>query len=219
MYLNCTTEKTVNQQKRFEDALLEIMKTKEIDKTSVVEICEKAGITRRIFYRLFETKYDCLVAAIDHKIMALESFVSKGGAIDFKRLLEHIKEKDSIFNVVEKSRQAGLFMERIFVYSLRENEETKRFIRLFGDAGRDIPKEMRKPSPGTLFDLMKRYDLKPEEILVVDDLKPGYDMARGAGVDFAAASWAYNVPSIREFMKQNCDFFLETIDDLKELIK
>ena len=138
MYLNCTTEKTVNQQKRFEDALLEIMKTKEIDKTSVVEICEKAGITRRIFYRLFETKYDCLVAAIDHKIMALESFVSKGGAIDFKRLLEHIKEKDSIFNVVEKSRQAGLFMERIFVYSLRENEETKRFIRLFGDAGRDV---------------------------------------------------------------------------------
>ena len=57
------------------------------------------------------------------------------------------------------------------------------------------------------------------EIIVVDDLKPGYDMARGAGVDFAAAGWAYDVKEIREFMKQNCDFFLETIDDLKELIK
>ncbi len=85
--------------------------------------------------------------------------------------------------------------------------------------GWDIPAEMRKPSPDTLFDLMKKYDLKPEEILVVDDLKPGYDMARGAGVDFAAASWAYDVPSIREFMRGNCDYFLTSVDDLKRLLE
>lgn len=29
---------------------------------------------------------------------------------------------------------------------------------------------------------MEKYDLKPEELLVVDDLKPGYDMAHAAGV-------------------------------------
>ena len=84
--------------------------------------------------------------------------------------------------------------------------------------GWDIPKEHRKPNSHTLFDIMERYDLLPSEILVVDDLKPGYDMARGAGVDFAAAGWAYNVPEIREFMEQNCDFYLETIDDLRELL-
>ena len=85
---------------------------------------------------------------------------------------------------------------------------------------------MRKPAPGTLFDLMKRFDLKPEEILVVDDLKPGYDMARGAGVDFAAAGWAYDVEEIEafmrnncdDFMKENCDFFLETVEDLRKLL-
>ena len=77
---------------------------------------------------------------------------------------------------------------------------------------------MRKPAPGTLFDLMEKFNLKPEEILVVDDLKPGYDMARGAGVPFAAASWAYNVPSIRDFMKENCDYFLPTVEDLWKLL-
>ncbi len=138
MYLNCTTEKTVNQQKQFEDALLEIMKTKEMDKISVVEICERAGITRRIFYRLFETKYDCLMAAIDHKILALESYVTENGSVDFKRLLENVREKDSFFNVIEKSRQAGLFMERIFDYSLREHESARKFINLFGEAGKDV---------------------------------------------------------------------------------
>lgn len=138
MYLKCTTEKTVNQQRQFEDALLEILKTKEMEKISVVEICQQAGITRRIFYRLFETKYDCLVSAIDHRILALESYASENGTIDFRRLLENIREKDSFFNVMEKSRQAGLFMERIFDYSLREHEEAKRLIGLFGDAGKDI---------------------------------------------------------------------------------
>jgi phosphoglycolate phosphatase/pyrophosphatase PpaX len=84
--------------------------------------------------------------------------------------------------------------------------------------GWDIPSEQRKPSPYTLFDIMKRYGFKPTEILVVDDLKPGYDMARGVGVDFAAAGWAYDVKEIREFMKQNCDFYLEKIEDLRRLL-
>ena len=84
--------------------------------------------------------------------------------------------------------------------------------------GWDIPKEMRKPAPGTLLDLMEKFDLKPDEILVVDDLKPGYDMAKAAGVHFAAASWAYNVPSIRDFMKDNCDYFLPTVEDLWKLL-
>ena len=56
--------------------------------------------------------------------------------------------------------------------------------------GWDIPKEHRKPNPWCILDLCERYNLKPEEILVVDDLKPGYDMARGGGAHFAAAGWA-----------------------------
>ena len=84
--------------------------------------------------------------------------------------------------------------------------------------GWDIPKEMRKPAPGTILDLMERFDLKPEEILVVDDLKPGYDMARAAGVAIAAAGWAHNVKGIRDFMTANCEYFLESVEDLRKII-
>ena len=84
--------------------------------------------------------------------------------------------------------------------------------------GWDIPKEQRKPAPYTLFDLMKRYNLSPEEIIVVDDLKPGYDMARAAGVPFAAAGWAYDIPEIESFMRKNCDFYLKTVEDLRHLL-
>ena len=84
--------------------------------------------------------------------------------------------------------------------------------------GWDIPKDMRKPAPATLFDLMNKYDLRPEEILVVDDLKPGYDMAKAAGVDIAAAAWAHNVKGIRNFMSANCEYFCENVEDLRKII-
>ena len=84
--------------------------------------------------------------------------------------------------------------------------------------GWDIPKENRKPSPFTVLDALERFSLKRSEVLVVDDLKPGYDMARGAGVDFAAAGWAYDVPEIESFMRERCDYYLKKISDLEELV-
>ena len=84
--------------------------------------------------------------------------------------------------------------------------------------GWDIPKNMRKPAPDTLFDLMKRFDLEASEVLVVDDLKPGYDMAKGASVTFAAAGWAYDIPEIENFMRKNCDFYLKSIGDLRDIL-
>ena len=84
--------------------------------------------------------------------------------------------------------------------------------------GWDIPKAMRKPAPDTIFDLMKRFNLSTDEILVVDDLKPGYDMARAAGVDIAAAAWAHNVRGIVEFMQANCNYFCKDPAELEKII-
>lgn len=84
--------------------------------------------------------------------------------------------------------------------------------------GWDTPKEKRKPSPVTVLEVMEKYNLEPKDVLVVDDLKPGYDMARSAGVDFAAAGWAYNVREIEEFMRCNCDFYLKSVSELAGLV-
>ena len=44
--------------------------------------------------------------------------------------------------------------------------------------GWEVPKERRKPQPYALFDIMEKLHFAPGEMLVLDDLKPGYDMAR-----------------------------------------
>lgn len=84
--------------------------------------------------------------------------------------------------------------------------------------GWDIPREQRKPSPYTVIDVIKKYGLSPKDVLVVDDLKPGYDMARGAGVDFAAAGWAYDVPEIESFMRANCDYYCKSVAELYQIL-
>ena len=70
--------------------------------------------------------------------------------------------------------------------------------------GWEQPLERRKPQPWPLEEIMRRFALQPSELLMIDDLKPGYDMAAGCGVDFAAVGWANDIPQIERFMRQNC---------------
>ena len=78
--------------------------------------------------------------------------------------------------------------------------------------GWEVPVERRKPKPDALYEIMDTYGYKPSELLMLDDLKPGYDMARACGVPFAAAGWANDIPEIEGFMRQNCDLYFKTVE-------
>ena len=80
--------------------------------------------------------------------------------------------------------------------------------------GWESPPEQRKPSVYPLEQIMKAFSMKPEELLVVDDLKPGYDMAKAAGVPFAAAGWANDIESIEQFMRKNCGLYFKKVKSL-----
>ena len=80
--------------------------------------------------------------------------------------------------------------------------------------GWDLPREQRKPSPFALDRLMACMDLAPKDMLMVDDLKPGYDMARTRGVPFAAAGWASDVPEIRAYLQRNCPLYFDRVEGL-----
>jgi len=80
--------------------------------------------------------------------------------------------------------------------------------------------ERKKPDPFALEEVMRIYGLKPDELLMVDDLKPGYDMAVAAHVPFAFAGWSDNsrIPAIHTFMRENSDYYLENVAQLEALL-
>lgn len=118
--------------------------------------------------------------------------------------------------VLEQKRQGGIVC--VVSHSGRENilRDYREHIGIEPDLifSWEDPADQRKPSPYPLRRIMETYGLEPGDLLMVDDLKPGYDMSRAAGVDFAFAGWGRkNVPEIPEFMKTCCDFFFDSVDD------
>ena len=80
--------------------------------------------------------------------------------------------------------------------------------------GWEMPPEKRKPSPWPLQQVLQRFELKPEEVLMIDDLKPGYDMAEACGVPFAAVGWSNDIPEIESFMRCNCTLYFKRVAEL-----
>ena len=68
--------------------------------------------------------------------------------------------------------------------------------------GWEMPPEQRKPSPWPLREVLKQLSLQPEEALVIDDLKPGYDMAHACGVP----------------MRQNSNLYFKKVSELENYL-
>ncbi len=76
----------------------------------------------------------------------------------------------------------------------------------------------RKPDPYPVNEGLSMFSLNKSDAVILDDLKPGVVMGKRAGVDIAAAGWGYDIREIREFMSENCDHYLEKVEDLKTLL-
>lgn len=85
--------------------------------------------------------------------------------------------------------------------------------------GWSVPHEKRKPKPHSIYAIMETYGLKAEEILVLDDLKPGFVMAEAAGCAFAASGWANDIPEIEDFMRKNSGLYFKTVAEFGNYLK
>ena len=82
--------------------------------------------------------------------------------------------------------------------------------------GWDLPEHQRKPSTYPLEQIMAKYNLKPDDLLVVDELKPAWVMCKNAGVPIAFAAWSKeNAPAILEEMTTLCDYTFHSPKELE----
>ena len=127
-----------------------------------------------------------------------------------------------IDRIIRKQKALG---GKICVISLSPEENISRdYEKHFGIQpdriyGWDYPEPQRKPNPWPLQQIMQDYDLKPSQLLVVDDMKPAWEMARKVQVPTAYAAWSRD-PSLEvsEEMKNLCDFSFSSPEDLENFL-
>lgn len=85
--------------------------------------------------------------------------------------------------------------------------------------GWDLPEHQRKPSVYSLEAIMEKYCLSPKELLVIDDMKPAWEMASKAGVEIGFAAWGkVGFPAITKEMETLCDYSFQSPNDLEQFL-
>lgn len=126
-----------------------------------------------------------------------------------ERVIRRQKEEGGLICVVSHSSSQTISRAYDFYFGIQPD-------RIYGC---DLPKEQQKPSPFPLEDIMRRFSFKPEELLVVDDMKLAWKMAHPLGVPTAFAAWSkLEFPDMMEEMRTLCDFTFETTESLEKFL-
>lgn len=146
---------------------------------------------------------------------------------EYRRWMDYIKVHipapySGIENIIHRQKEAGGL---ICVVSHSSIENITRDYQIhFGvqpDAiyGFDLPHAQRKPSPWPLEDIMRRYQLAPKDLLVVDDMKLAWMMAQPVGVEIAFAAWSKaDFPELSQEMRDLCNFTFDTTKELEQFL-
>ena len=84
--------------------------------------------------------------------------------------------------------------------------------------GWDYDPQKRKPSVWPVDQIIKRWGFSREEMLMVDDLKPGLEMSKRSGIRIAGAGWGQHVPEIEAHMRKHCDYYFKSVSELSDFV-
>ena len=127
-----------------------------------------------------------------------------------------------IANIIQRQKEAGGLI-CVVSHSGAENI-TRDYQVHFGilpDAiyGWDLPEHQRKPNPYPLENIMETFGLTADQLLVVDDLKPAYDMCKQVNVPIAFAKWSkLEQPAISAEMTKLCNYTFSKPQELERFL-
>ena len=123
-YINYEPPKTPPKE-LFYDAFYNLMKEKPIDQIGVDEISEKAGLSRRTFYRHFKSTEDLLMYVFQRSVDYFTSYYLKKAPADFNSLIKAFFE---YWNYQGKQ----------FLYILKKNDRLDQFLQYFLSNTKDL---------------------------------------------------------------------------------
>ena len=129
MYKYCKTSQSAARQSHIVSCLLEMLHTHHYDQITVQDLCKKAEVPRKSFYRYFECKQDVLLAAIDFYIQDYESFrlpgmgpsVLRTTESELTRFLTYTQKNKATFEALTRSDLLGYALNLVTQSSLLSN--------------------------------------------------------------------------------------------------
>lgn len=131
MYRKCATEVSAQHQRQVTESLLELMGKMPFEDITVTQLCQRAGVTRRVFYHLFSNKLGALHALVDHKILDIESFY-QDNSNDALRFFRYWKDQKAFLDALGENGMSGLLLERMINSVLTEDYELLYWLRRKG---------------------------------------------------------------------------------------
>jgi len=116
----------------------------------------------------------------------LEKFTSRGGAVF---VVSHSEEEVIRRHYMEQKDCPGFMPHGIF--------------------GWNGNPEQTKPHTWPVDQISHRFGYKKENMLMMDDLKPGIIMAQRAGVDSLGAGWSHSIPEIQDDLARESTVFFQ----------
>ena len=122
MYTLCSTEKTAQQQHIFEQTFLQMMLEMHYDEITISELCRRANLSRKIFYRLFDKKADVLYSLIDHTIIESDAYVpdESVGPGDAHQFFAFWKANPALLDALLKHQNSHLLTDRATRFAMQE---------------------------------------------------------------------------------------------------
>ena len=138
-------------------------------------------------------------------------------------VLTHIPEVfPGIADVIRRQKEAGGLVCVVSHSSVQNITRDYRYhFGIHPDAiyGWDYPEHLRKPNSFPLEDIMRRFSLTPQDILVVDDMKLAWMMAHPLGVDIAFAGLGkLEFPELSEEMRSICNYSFNSGQELAKFL-
>lgn len=124
MYKACKTPRSAQRQREMVECLLDMMRTERFENITVCELCRRAGIPRKAFYRYFDAKEDMFDALVSQTMLEYEKFAgpyregdARTTAKDTRKLFEFWYGKKELLDILNAS---GL-CERLFYQIVRRS--------------------------------------------------------------------------------------------------
>lgn len=123
MYTLCSTEKTAQQQQKFEQTFLQMLLEGHYDEITISDLCRRAGLTRKMFYRLFGKKSDVLFSLIDHTLLEASQFVpdESVGPGELHRFFAYWRSQSDLLDALLKHQNSSLLSDRAVRFALNED--------------------------------------------------------------------------------------------------